>query len=105
MGDEEEDEVAKWQKWERGVRRRSHIALPHSFAFKGFWETISAICASPNSLKWHGGPLPGLSHNHDLYRPFISAICYGSPNIRRLLRQLLWLSNYYYTAIPLVFSL
>ena len=36
---EEEDEVAKWQRWERGVRRRSYKALPPLFAFKGFWET------------------------------------------------------------------
>ena len=26
---EEEDEVAKWQRWERGVRRYSYKALPH----------------------------------------------------------------------------
>ena len=26
---EEEDEVAKWQRWERGVQRRNYKALPH----------------------------------------------------------------------------
>ena len=36
---EEEDEMAKWQRWQRGVRRRSYKALPHLFAFEGFWET------------------------------------------------------------------
>ena len=36
---EEEDEVAKWQRWEHGVRRHSYKALPPLFAFKGFWET------------------------------------------------------------------
>jgi len=35
----EEDEVVKWQRWERGVQRRSYKALPPLFAFKGFWET------------------------------------------------------------------
>ena len=60
--------------------------------------------ASPNSTQQQGGPLHGLSRNHGLYRRFISAICYGSPNIRRLLHQPLWLSNYYCTAITSVFS-
>ena len=36
---EEEDEMAKWQRWERGVRRRSYKALPPLSAFEGFWET------------------------------------------------------------------
>ena len=36
---EEEDEMAKWQRWEHGVRRRSYKALPPPLAFKGFWET------------------------------------------------------------------
>ena len=35
----EEDEMAKWQRWERVVRRRSYKALPPPLAFEGFWET------------------------------------------------------------------
>ena len=31
--------MAKWQRWERGVRRRNYKALPPPFAFEGFWET------------------------------------------------------------------
>ena len=31
--------MAKWQRWERGVQRRSYKALPPPFAFEGFWET------------------------------------------------------------------
>ena len=41
--------MAKWQRWERGVWQHSFKALPHLFAFEGFWETVPAICASPNS--------------------------------------------------------
>jgi len=36
LRDEEEDEVAKWQRWERGVWRRSYIALPPLFRIQGF---------------------------------------------------------------------
>jgi len=46
---EEEDEMAKGQRYERGVRWCSYKALPHLFAFKGFWEIVPAICVSPNS--------------------------------------------------------
>ena len=102
---EEEDEMAKWQRWERGVRRCSYKALPHPFAFEGFLETAPKIGASPNSPQQQGGPLPGLLHNRGLYRPFIFAICYDSPNIRQLLHQPLRLSNYYCIAITPVFSL
>ena len=31
--------MAKWQRWERGVQRRSYKALPPPFAFEGFGET------------------------------------------------------------------
>ena len=57
---EEEDEMAKWQMWERGVRRRSYKALPHLFAFEGFWETVPAICVSPNSPQLKVGHYLGL---------------------------------------------
>ena len=100
----EEDEMAKWQRWERGVRRHSYKALPHLFAFEGFWETAPMICAPPNSPQQRGGPLPGLSRNCSPYGPFIAVIYYCSPNIRRLLCHLLWVSNYYCTSITLVFS-
>ena len=76
---------------------------PHLFAFEGFWETIPTIGASPNSPQQQKGPLPGLLRNYSPYHPFIAASCYYSPNVRRLLRHLLWLSNYYCTAITLCF--
>ena len=101
---EEEDEMAKWQMWECGVWQHSYKALPHLFVFEGFWETAPMICTSLNSPQQRGGSLPRLSCNHGPYRPFISAICYYSPNIHRLLHQLLWLSNYYYTTITPIFS-
>ena len=40
---EEEDEMAKWQRWKRGVRRRSYKAHPPPFAFEGFWETAPSF--------------------------------------------------------------
>ena len=52
--------MAKGQRYERGVRRRSYKALPHLFAFEGFWETVPAICASPNSLQLKVGCYLGL---------------------------------------------
>ena len=58
---EEEDEMAKWQRWERGLWWRSYKALPHLFTFEGFWETVPTICASLNSPQQHGGLLPGPS--------------------------------------------
>ena len=33
---------------------------PHLFAFEGFWETVPAICASPNSLQLKVGCYLGL---------------------------------------------
>jgi len=33
---EEEDEMTKWQRWERGVRRCSYKALPPPFHIRGF---------------------------------------------------------------------
>ena len=76
----------------------------HCFTFVGFWETVPTICASPNSLKWFNGPLPGPSRNRSPYRPFITAIGYYSPNIHRLHCHLLRLSNRYFTTITPVFS-
>ena len=97
----------KWQSGKGGSAGCGGTVIkhsPHLFAFKGFWETVQAICASPNSPQQQGGPLPGPSRNRGPYRRFISAIFYGSPNICRLLHQPLRLSNYYYTAITPVFS-
>ena len=96
--------MAKWQRWEHGVRRHSYIELPPPFVFEGFWETAPIIGASLNSSQQQGGLLPEFSRNRGPYRPFISAICYGSPNIRRLLRQPLRLSNYYCTTVTPVCS-
>ena len=97
----------KWQSSKGGNAGCDSAVIKHfshPFAFEGFWETAPTICASPNSLQQQGGPLPGLLHKGGPYLRFISTICYGSPNIRRLLHQPLRLSNYYYTAISLVFS-
>jgi len=55
--------MAKGQRYECGVWRHSYKALPHLFAFKGFWETAPTIGASPISPQQQGGPLPGLSRN------------------------------------------
>ena len=97
----------KWQSGKGGSAGCGGTVIkhsPHLFAFKGFWETVQAICASPNSPQQQGGPLPGPSRSPSPYCRFISAICCGSPNARRYLRQPLWLSNYYCTAVTSVFS-
>ena len=52
--------MAKWQRWQRGVRRRSYKALPHLFAFEGFWGTVPAISATPNSPQLKVGHYLGL---------------------------------------------
>ena len=80
--------------------------IKHSptFHIRGFLGNRSMICASLHSSKQRGGPLPRLSRNRSPYRPFIAVSCYCLPNIRRLLFHLLWLSNYYCTAITPVFS-
>ena len=52
--------MAKWQRWGRGVWRRSYKALPHPFAFEGFWGTIPVIYATPNSLQLKVGRYLGL---------------------------------------------
>jgi len=75
--DEEEDEMAKGRRYERGVRRRSYKALPHLFAFEGFWETVPVICASPNSPQLKVGRYLGLRvalvHITDLSLQFVTA--------------------------------
>ena len=88
---EEEDEVAKWQRWERGVRRRSYKALPPLFAFKGFWETAPrfallrillngmvghhlGFCATTARIAHF---LPQFVTAHRIFADF-SAICYVS---------------------------
>ena len=99
----------KWQSGKGGSVGCGGVVIkhsPHLFAFEGFWETAPTIYASPNSPQQHGGPLPGLSRNYSPYCPFITVICYYSPNIRRLLRHLLRLSNYYCTTTtPIFFSM
>ena len=90
---EEEDEMAKWQRWERGVQRCDYKALPPPFHIRGFLGNRSHdLCFSKFSTT-EGGPLPGPSHNPGSYHRFIFAICYGSPNIHQHLRQPLRLSN------------
>ena len=92
--------MAKWQRWERRVRRRSYKALPPPFRIRGFLGNhshdlrLSEFSATARwAITWaFAQPQP------------ISPICYGSLNIHRLLHQPLWLSNYYCTTITLVFS-
>ena len=52
----EEDEMAKWQRWEHGGGGAVIKYFPHPFAFEGFWETIPAICVALNSPTWLNGP-------------------------------------------------
>ena len=97
----------KWQSGKGGSAGCGGAVIkhsPHPFAFEGFWETAPTIGSSPNSPQQQAGALLGLSRNHGPYRLFISAICYGSPTIHRLLRQPLRLNNYYYIAITSAFS-
>ena len=100
----EEEEMTKGQRYERGVRQRGYIALPLPFRILGFLGNRSRDLRFSEFSATEGGPLPGLSHSPNPYHRFISAICYGSPNIHRLLRQPLWLSNYYCTTITPVSS-
>ena len=68
---EEEDEVAKWQRWERGVRRRSYKETVPTFCIQGFLENHTMlICALLNSPKRYARPLSGLPRNYGPYRPF-----------------------------------
>ena len=57
---EEEDEVAEWQRWERGVRRCSYKETIPTFRIQGFLGNRTMICVFLNSSKRRGGPLPGL---------------------------------------------
>ena len=81
---EEEDEVAKWKRWERGVRRRSYKETIPTFRIQGFLGNRTIlICALPNSPKRRGGAViwasaqlrpisPILRHNlvlHTEYSP------------------------------------
>ena len=84
----EEDEVAEWQRWERGVRRRNYKETVPTFRIQGFLGNRTIlICALPNSLKQCAGPLSGLPRNYSPHRPFFNATQYGTPNIRRLLHN------------------
>ena len=68
---EEEDKVAEWQRWKRGVRRRSYKDTLPTFHIQGFLENRTMlICALPNSPKQRAGPLSGLPRNYGPYRPF-----------------------------------
>ena len=71
---EEEDEVTEWQRWERGVRRRSYKDTLSTFRIQGFLgNRTMLICALLNSPKWHAGPLSGLPRNCGPYHLFFDA--------------------------------
>ena len=85
---EEEDEVTEWQRWERGVLRRSYKDTLLSFRIQGFLgNRTMLICALLNSPKQRAGPLSGLPRNYGPYLPFFYATWYYTPNIRRPLRN------------------
>ena len=85
---EEEDEVAKWLRWERGVRRHSYKDTLLNFRIQGFLGNCTMlICAFPNSPKRRAGPLSGLPRNYSPYRPFFDATRYCTPNICQPLRN------------------
>ena len=97
----------KWQSGKGGSVGYGGIVIKHSPTFshsrvfgKPFPQFALLRILHNNMV----GRYLGLRANNDPYRRFISAICYGSPNSRRHLRQPLRLSNYYYTAITPVFS-
>ena len=85
---EEEDEVAKWQRWEHGVWRRSYKETIPTFRIQGFLGNRTIlIYALPNSPKRRGGPLSRLPRNYGLYRLFFDATWYYTSNIRQLLHN------------------
>ena len=97
----------KWQSGKGGSVGYGGIVIKHSPTFshsrvfgKPFPQFALLRILHNNMV----GRYLGLRANNDPYRRFISAICYGSPHIRRLFHQPLWLSNYYCTTITPVFS-
>ena len=86
MGEREgkkEDGVTEWQRWGRGVWRRSYKDTLLTFCIQEFLANRTMlICALPNSPKWRAGPLSGLPRNYGPYRPFFDATRYYTPNIR-----------------------
>ena len=81
---EEEDEVVEWQRWDRGVLRRSYKDTLLSFRIQGFLgNRTMLICALPNSPKRSAGPLSRLPRNYGPYRTFFDATRYYTPNIHR----------------------
>ena len=86
---EEEDEMAKWQRWERGVRWHSYKALPPPFRIRGLLG----------------------NHSHDLCFSEFSATARWAvtwafaqprPVSPIYLRNLLWLAEYSPTSPPTV---
>ena len=96
--------MAKWQRWERGMRRCSYKALSPPFRIRGFLGNRSRDLRLSKFSDAAYGPLPGLLRNRGPCRLFITTVGYHSPNNRQLLRHLLRLSNSYCTTITQVFS-
>ena len=65
---EEEDEMAKGQRYERGVRRRSYKALPPPFRILGFLGNRSRDLRFSEFPAIESGPLPGPSCSPGPYR-------------------------------------
>ena len=121
MGEgEEEDEVAEWQRWERGVRRRSYKDTLFTFRIQWFLGNRTMICAFSNSSKrwavvWASAQLrpisPILRRNlvlHIEYSP--TSPQYHQGSVISTVQPLLWfflhdLSNWHfliYLRFPLV---
>ena len=101
----EEDEMAEWQMWERGVRRHSYKETVLTFRIQGFLGNHTIlICALPNSPKQHAGPLSGLLRDCGPYHPFFTQLGTAHRIFTDLSAIPSRLSNFYCTVITLVFS-
>jgi len=47
---EEEDEVTEWQRWERGVQRRSYKDTLLTFCIQGFLENRTMLIFAPSEF-------------------------------------------------------
>ena len=101
---EEEDEVTQWQRWERGVWRRSCKATLPTFRIQRFLGSRTMlICALPKSPKQRAGPLSGLPRNYGPYRPFSMQLGTAHRIFADLSAIPSRLSNFYCTVIAPVF--
>ena len=104
FGDARVDKEDDVRKWERGMRRHCYKALSPFFVIQGFLGNRSRDLRRSEFSDAVCGPLPRPLRNHSPWCWFYAAVsCYSSNN-RRLLYQLLRLSNCYCTTITPFFS-